>query len=133
MAGDAIAWYLLKTNAPLTAVVPAARIQGETLPLGITLPAISVTHVSGTQKNTLAMGDPVYIVEHRVQVSVQAKTKPELRSILALVRAALPSTNGAVNGFTVQAILPDSEGPMFTDTETGVRSQSHDFMVWFLR
>lgn len=133
MSGTAIVRYLLAADATLIATVPAARIQSGTLPLDTALPAISVTQISGQQHNNVAMASASFIVTHRVQVTVMAKTYPQVKSILALVRAALPHTRATVNGFNCQKIIPDTEGPDLYDQQGLMHSQSQDYMVGFIR
>lgn len=133
MSGVAIAHYLLSQNAALIAVVPAARIKAGVLPLKIALPAISVTQISGQQMNTLAQNSASYMVRQRVQVTVLSTSYPEVKSILALVRAALPQTRSTVNGFICDAIYPDTEGPDLYDAQTLAHEQSVDYRITFRR
>lgn len=133
MSGVAIAQYLLSTNAGLIAVVPATRIKAGVLPLNTVLPAISVTQISGQQHNTLAQNSASYLVTQRIQVSVLAPTYPAVKQILALVRAALPQTRATVNGFTCDAIYPDTEGPDLYDHTTLTHEASVDYRITFRR
>lgn len=133
MSGVAIAWYLLKTNSALTNVVPAARIYSGVIPLNATLPAIGLTQISGVQHNNVGMNSALYLVADRVQVSVLSKTYPLQKSILELVRDALPNTHGTVNGFACDSIIPDTEGPDLFDSELAIYEQSQDFFVRFAR
>jgi hypothetical protein len=122
--------YLLANNTALTAVVPAARIMAGVLPEGIALPAIAVTHVSTLRKNFVAETQVDWCTS-RVQVTAMAGTYPDVKSILALVRAALPRSRGLVDGVQVDAIVSDVEGPDFRDDEEGIFCQSHDFVVTY--
>ena len=133
MSGVAIARALLAANAPLTAAVPAARIFAGAIPLNTPLPAISIAEITGRQRNTVAMTEAKKLVTERVQVTVCAKSYPSQKSILALIRAALPLSRGIVNGFTCDSILPDDEGPDFYDSTAIIYEQSQDFFVKFLR
>lgn len=133
MSGVAIVRYLLANNAALIASVPAARIMSGVLPLDTARPAISVTKISGLQENTLAMASASYLVRDRVQVTVLADTYPLVKSTLALIRAALPLSRGAVNGFTCEGVIPDIEGPDLFDPETLIHQGSADYMVSFIR
>lgn len=121
--------YLLANNATLIAQVPAARIMAGPLPQGTAVPAISVTHVSTVRRHAVA-ATAKEVCTSRVQVTVLADTYPMQKSILTLVRAALPRSRGTVNGVNVEAILIDSEGPDFTD-DAGLFIGSHDFTVTF--
>lgn len=133
MSGVGIAQYLLSQNAGLIAVVPAARIKAGVLPLNTVLPAISVTKISAQQYNNLAQNSASYLVQERVQVTVLAPTYPLVKSILALVRAALPQTRGTVNGFACDAIYPDTEGPDLYDHTTLTHEGSADYRITFRR
>jgi len=132
MSGAAIVTTLLSANSNLTAVVSASNILSGYVS-GNPLPAISVTKVTGQQENTLKMGESSYLVSQRVQVTVFASTEGSAKSIMALVRAALPYTRGTVGSFACQSILPDSEGPDFYDPSSKLAQQSQDYIVWFDR
>jgi hypothetical protein len=122
--------YLLAHNAGVIAVVPADRIMAGILPQGIALPALAVTHVSTIRKNYVAE-TAVDWCTSRVQVTGMAATYPALKSLLVLVRAALPRSRGTVDSVAVDAILSDIEGPDFRDDAEGVFMQSHDFVVTY--
>lgn len=121
--------YLLAHDAPLLAVVPAAKIMAGILPQGTAAPAIAVTHISTLRANAVAATTKEFCTS-RVQVTVMASTYPLLKSTLALVRAALPRSRGTVAGIAVDAILGDIEGPDFSD-EAGLFFSSHDFTVTY--
>lgn len=137
MSGVAVAWYLLKTNAPLIAVVPAARIKAGELALNTELPAISITEISSIPRLTIAMDETPRLFTDRVQVSWLVKASdsypsgldyPGKKAIALLVLAALPNQHGTVNGITVDSILPDNSGPdIFSDA--GFVQESRDFIV----
>lgn len=133
MSGVKVVRYLLANSAPLTAVVAAAKIAAGPVPQDTELPAIAVTQISGVQTNTVAMNAAAYQVRERIQVTAYAKTYPQMKAILALVRAALPLSRGTVNGVAVDSILPDSDGPDLFDHEAGAHEQSIDFIVKFSR
>lgn len=133
MSGVAVIRHLCANNASLIASVPASRITAGVLPLGTDLPAISVLKVSSVQRKTVSMAASSYYWTERVQVTVMAKTYPAVNSIMALVRAACPVSHGTVNGFNVQSVLIDSEGPDFYDPDAVIYSQSLDFLVSYLR
>jgi hypothetical protein len=134
VSASSIVRYLLANNAPLVAVVPAARIKVGNIRQGDTLPAISVKKISGDPQNTLAMAGAPYIVSQRVQVSLALKHGEAAVDIWALIRTALtPKPASPVNGFNVDAILPDSEGPELEDRQGLIDSSSADFMVWWYR
>lgn len=121
--------YLLANNSALTARVPAARIMAGTVPINTVLPAIGITQISGTERITVATNDTLVMVTSRVQVTVMAKSYADQKTILGLIRDALPNTTGTVNGVTVDSILPDTVGPDMKDEEAAIFYQSRDFFV----
>lgn len=133
MSGVAIIRGLLANNAILLASIPASKIFPGVIPIGTTLPAISISQVSGGQRNTVSMIESTKLVTDRVQVTVYAKTYPFQKAYMSLVRSALPNTHGLVNSYVCDSILPDNEGPDFYDDTLVIYEQSQDFMVKFLR
>lgn len=120
--------YLLANSATLIAQVPAARIIGGVLPQGMALPAISVMHVSTVRPSFVAASAGMSIA--RVQVTIFAATYATQKSIMALIRAALPRSRGSVNGVAVDSIIPDIEGPDATD-DAGLYIGSIDYRVTY--
>jgi hypothetical protein len=133
MSGVAAVRYLLANSAGLIAVVPATRIMASVIPQGTTLPALSVEHVSGVMRHAIAAPASGNSVIDRVQVTVMATSYAQMKSILALVRAAVPNTRGTVNGVALDSILQDVEGPDIFDHELNAHFQSIDFRVFFTR
>ena len=129
MSGVAIVRYLLANNTTLTAAVPSARIMAGVLPLNTLLPAISVLEIDGFPRLNVAMTGTQRQIVERVQVTVLTKDYPSKKTILALVRAALPLSRGTVNGISCDSVLPDLIGPDLDDPDTGIYSQSRDYMV----
>lgn len=141
MSGVAVIVALLKASAPLTTIVPAARIMGGDLPLNTVLPAISVAQVSSVPRNTVAMGEPKVLHTDRVQVSALVKGPqgtppgvgyPGVKALMKMVLKACPNTRGTVNGISVDSIIPDTEGPDLSDDATAFYSSSRDFFVRWL-
>jgi len=108
------------------------------LPINVTLPAIAITQISGSQRLTVAMNEAPKLHTDRVQVSVICKGPqtatpgtgyPGVNTILKLVLAACPNQNGTINTFAVDSILPDIEGPDLQDDATSLFSRSRDFIV----
>lgn len=129
MSGVVAITYLLMNNAPLIAVVPAARIAAGVIPQGTALPAIEVSHLSGTWRSEIS-AQSGYCSAH-VQVTVLASSYAQQKQIMALVRAAVPRTRGVINGINVDCILRDSDGPDFRNDDTGIYMQTQDFFVKF--
>lgn len=92
------------------------------------LPAISVMHVSTVRPSFVAASAGMSIA--RVQVTIFAATYATQKSIMALIRAALPRSRGSVNGVAVESIIPDIEGPDATD-DAGLYIGSIDYRVTY--
>lgn len=127
MSGVGIVRYKLANAAGVTALVPAARIQAGTMPQNTVLPFISVTQTSSTPLNQVSKTSGLSV--DRVQVTVEAASYPQVRQILALVRAALPYTHATVNGFVCDSLIPDIEGPDGFDGTLMSYFQSQDYFV----
>lgn len=129
MSGVAIVLAKLLAHAPLTAVVASSRIAPGDLPEETSLPAIRITQVSSVPRVPVRPSASREFTTDRVQVDVIAKNYPQLAQVMRLVRQACPNTRGTVAGFTVDSILPDTEGPDGTDDQLGALSRSRDFIV----
>lgn len=130
MSGVSVVRYLLANNAPIIALVPAARIVFGELVLGnAVLPAIEVRQISGVPRNTLAMTETGVLHSDRVQVTCLAKTWAAKEALMALLLAACPNQRGTVNSVTVDSIIRDIEGPDLSDPATSIYAKSRDFMV----
>jgi hypothetical protein len=138
MSGVSVIRHLLANNAAVLAVVPASRIMAGALPLKTTLPAISVTQISGTPENLLRINEHGKMHADRVQVTwlfsgTQASPAgsgyPGVKALGQLILAACPSQRGTVNSVAVDSISPGSEGPDIFDDERSLYAQSRDFFV----
>src|SRR5574340_178392 len=109
MSGVAIIRYKLANAAGVTALVPSTQIMAGPLPINTTMPAISVAEISASPE--LVVTAATTMMQDRVQVTVFAKTYPEIRTILSAVKAALPYSRGTVNGYNCDCVLPDVNGP----------------------
>lgn len=127
MSGVAVVRSLLAANSGVIAQVPATKIFSGIIPQG-SIPAIGVSEITGQERLTVAMTGTKLRTE-RVQVTVQTKTYPTKKSILALVRAACRNRNGTVNNVEVDSILADIEGPDLDDPDAQIFTQSQDFIV----
>lgn len=121
-------WHLLKTNAALIAVVPAASIYSGVIPHGIATTCIGLNHISSVRHRTTNSGVDEFCTS-RVQVTVHADLYETLPAVLALVRAALPKRPGTVNGCAIDSILIDGEGPDFRNDAAGIYMRSQDVLV----
>lgn len=123
---------LLVASTGLTAEVPAARVMAGILPEDITLPAISVTLVSGMDRNIPNPGSS-RMVEDRVQVTVLAESYPSQYEITELVRkACADQLTESLAGVSAVAVHTLSRGPDFTDEESSIYMGSQDFSVRYL-
>lgn len=129
MSGVAVIQYILSHNAPLTAVVAAAKIVGGILPLKTELPGISVASVDDFPRIPVDAPGTARFITERVQVTILAKTYPSKMSILELVRKALPVSRGTVNGVLCDSVLFDSSGPDQDDAELQIYTKSRDYIV----
>lgn len=132
MSGSAITRYLLANNATLTATVSADKIKPGLIPINTALPAISVRQISGREHQVIKRGSN-QLVSERIQITAQAKTYTEQKAIIALIREALPGTHGTVNGFTVDSLTYESDGPDLEYENPVIFEQSLDYFVKFIR
>ena len=132
MSGVAITRYLLANDATLIAVVPADKIKAGVVPINTTLPAISIRQISGIEHEIIRRGSN-QLVTDLVQITVLSSTYPQQKSIMNLIRTALPGTRGTVNGFAVDSITPESDGPDFYNEDPVIYEQSIDYMIRFIR
>lgn len=131
MSGVAVIRYLLANDATLTATVPSTRIMAGILPINTTLPAISITQISGSRLNVIKHGTNEHITD-RVQVTVLATTYPQQKTILNLVKNALPATRGTVNSVVVDSIQQDFTGPDLYNDDPVIYEQSVDYFVKYI-
>ena len=121
---------LLVVHTGVTSLVPVARIAAGMLPQGTDLPAISLMSVSSVDRNVPAPSAKRRVTE-RVQVTVLARTYPEVKAIIAAVRQAAADQMPTIDGLFDVTVHTDSAGPDFHDEETGIHMQTHDFRVSF--
>ena len=121
---------LLVADTGVTSLVPVARIAAGMLAQGTDLPAISLMSVSSVDRNVPAPGAKRRVTE-RVQVTVLARTYPEVKAIIAAVRQAAADQMPTIDGLTDVTVHTDSAGPDFLDEETGIHMQTQDFRVSF--
>ncbi len=130
MDGVATIKQLLHAYATLTALVPTARIKSGDLPIGTTLPAISIKRVSSVDRNIPNPGTYRHVVE-RVQVTVMAGTYPSLKAVLAAVRKAAADKFPTVSGIIRVTVHTDSAGPDWMDDAASIYFGAQDFKVTF--
>ncbi len=121
---------LLVADTGVTSLVPVARIAAGMLAQGTDLPAISLMSVSSVDRNVPAPGAKRRVTE-RVQVTVLARTYPEVKAIIAAARQAAADRMPTIDGLFDVTVHTDSAGPDFLDEETGIHMQTQDFRVAF--
>jgi hypothetical protein len=138
MSGVAVIVAKLKAHAPLTILVPAARMMAGEVPLNTALPNIAVTSVVDVPRTPVSASVAGRMNTERVQVTVmvsgiQTTTAgtgyPGLDAILKLVLAACGNTRGPLAGVHVDSILPDTKGPDFFPQNPSMAVSSRDFIV----
>ncbi|MBX3629313.1 MAG: DUF3168 domain-containing protein [Nitrosomonas sp.] len=131
MSGVAIIRHKLANDAALTAVVAASKIMAGVVPLNTVLPAISIRQISGNEVSTIKRSGNELVVE-RIQVSILTATYPQQKTIIELVKNALPCIRATVNGFAVDSIEQNSTGPDFYVEEPVTYEQSVDYIVRYV-
>jgi hypothetical protein len=139
MSGVAAVRYLLANNANITAQVPATRIFSGDAPLATTRPLILVREIDSNQAMRVIRRNGLSALRvERVEVSVIVNSPyastpgtglPTVKALLKLCRAACDGQSGTINGFVVEALTEEGEGPDLSDEELGLCSQSNDFFV----
>jgi len=132
MSGVAIINYKLANDAALTAVVPSARIFSGIAPINTPRPTISISQVSGFEYPMIKRGTRNLMTE-RVQITVHGQTYVQKKEIIKLIRAALPSVRGTVNGIKVDSITPGIEGPDMEIVDPDLHDQPVDYLVKYIR
>lgn len=130
MSAIKIVRALLVADAALIALVPASRIVAGIPAQNMTLPLISLTEISRTDRNPLKGSDTSMSIS-RVQVTVMTASYPVQKTLLAAVRHAGRDKVGTLSGFFHVSVLLDGTGPDFMDTETAIYQQGQDFKVSF--
>lgn len=130
MNGVAALRQLLAAHAGLTALVPATRIGAGYLPQGTTLPAVSITSVSSTDRNLPNQGANRHVSE-RVQVTVLAANYPSQKAVMAQVKKAAASKFPTVSGISAVTVHTDGQGPDFMDDAASIYMGTQDFRVTF--
>lgn len=128
--GVAAVRQLLVANAPLLALVPAARIQAGVLPIGTALPAISIASVSKNDRNIPSPGANRHVSE-RVQVTAMASTYPSQKQVLAAVKKAAADKLPTVAGLIGVTVHTEVAGPDFMDADASIYIGTQDLRVTY--
>jgi hypothetical protein len=128
MAGISVIFWMLKSDAALTALVPAERVCAGELPDGAIVPAISLHEISRVERHQVsALGNT--LVTSRVQATAIADTYPDQERLVALMGAAVANLRGTVNGIPVDSIMRDIVGPDMRSLEPRRFMKSRDYIV----
>jgi hypothetical protein len=127
MNSEKVIYELLKTNAPLVAAVPVARIYSGLIPLSATLPAIAYNHISTVQDTSIGL--TTLKVRSRVQITVAAKTYPEIKNIVKLVKTACNNRQGTFNTVKTDSVILENVGADYRDDSAGIYYGTIDFRV----
>lgn len=130
MSGVSVIGALLNGYTPLTDIVPAARIKAGDLPQGVSLPALAVTSVSGSDTNMLSTGAKRRVRE-RVQVTVLAPNYRTKASVMRLVKLACADKRGDIADVFEASVLTDGAGPDFMSDDATIWMSTQDFSVSF--
>jgi hypothetical protein len=127
MNAEKVAYYLLTNDSGLDGVVPNTRIYAGLIPLSSVLPAIAYNLVSTVEET--AIGLTASKNRSRVQVTVAAKTYPQVKSIVELVKTACNHQQGTFNGVSTDSVILDNVGADFRDDEAAIFYSTIDFRI----
>lgn len=127
MSAEKAIFNILSTNVDLTKKVPKSRIYPSLIPLDTTLPAIAYMLVSSVEQT--AIGLTTNRRRSRVQVTVAAKTYPQVKDISALVIEACNHRQGVFNDVQVDSVILDVVGADYRDDDVGIHYSTIDFRI----
>jgi hypothetical protein len=132
MSAEKSIYGMMAAHAPLTAVVPVARINPSVIPLGSTLPAIAYSLVSRVEET--AVGLTTIIARSRIQITIAVSgTTPasyaSIKNIAKLVKAACNNKRGTFNTIDVKSSILELEGADFRDDQSAISYSTIDFRV----
>lgn len=133
MSAVAIIQALLKAHAPLTALLPAARVIAGKIPANVPLPAISVSEVDGDEIGTVARLNTASTIKARVQVTVVAESYGAQKALMHAIKLGAGVHRAVVAGYQTLSVLPAGTGPDMNNLDNdGIYEQSRDFLVTFV-
>lgn len=128
MNGVAVIVALLHEDAAILTLVPADRIMSGDLPVGIDLPAISVTQISSVDRNIPRPGATRFVTD-RVQVTILAADYPAKAMIQAAAKKALADQMPSIAGLSGVVVHSQNAGPDFRNAEAGLHIGTQDYRV----
>lgn len=132
MSGVSIVLALLRTHAPVLALMPASSVYAGPVPQGKPFPALSLTEVSSNEHDTVNRDRPKTLVRSRVQVTVLAASYQQMKQLLLAAKLGAGNHTGMIGAYEVNSVRPAGVGPEIPPDDAGVYEQSRDFMVTFL-
>jgi len=127
MSAEKVVYNLLSTNAALKLIVPTARMFAGVVPIGATYPALCYNLVSSS--DITAIGLTTIKSRSRIQVTVVAKSYPDVKALADKVRIACNLKQGTFNGVVTDSVIMDNIGADYRDDETGVFYSTVDFNI----
>lgn len=127
MSAEKVVYNLLSTNAALKLIVPTARMFAGVVPIGATYPALCYNLVSSS--DITAIGLTTIKSRSRIQVTVVAKSYPDVKALADKVRIACNLKRGTFNGVVTDSVIMDNIGADYRDDETGVFYSTVDFNI----
>ena len=131
MDGVAAVRVALTSFAELTALVPADDIMAGDLPVGATLPSISLASISKVDRHPIKFG-PMRHVTERVQATIHAANYPEQQQVeTALRRAAAAGRFPTVAGIERVTIHTEGAGPDGMNETASIHRGTQDFIITY--
>ena len=127
MSAEKVVYNLLSTDAALKLIVPTARMFAGVVPIGATYPALCYNLVSSS--DITAIGLTTIKSRSRIQVTVVAKSYPDVKALADKVRIACNLKQGTFNGVVTDSVIMDNIGADYRDDETGVFYSTVDFNI----
>ena len=127
MSAEKVIYHLLSTDANLLKKVAKCRIHAGLIPLDAALPAIAYSLVSTVENTSMAMTE--LRLRSRIQITVAAKTYPEVKNVVDLVIAACNYKQGIFNSVKTDSVIRDVVGADFRDDDVGIFYSTVDFRI----
>jgi hypothetical protein len=127
MNAEKVAYYLLTNDSGLDGVVPNARVYAGLIPLNAVLPAIAYNLISSVEETTIGLTATKYF--SRIQITVAAKTYPQCKQIIELVKTACNHQQGTFNGVETDSVIMDNVGADFRDDNATIFYSTIDFRI----
>jgi hypothetical protein len=128
MSAEKVIKSLLGADATVAALVNG-RIWPGTVPLNSPMPVIAYNHISSVSKTMVSLADADSLIVTRIQITVMAKSYPEVKNILQAVNRACDLQRGVIAGVRVSSVIGDALGPDMRDDDATLYMQSADFKV----